>query len=131
MMQALRFSTMTSAIFLSCSVMPASASKHQNGDVAARDGFLRALDAEKLHRIVHAARLSHAGGVNQNIFLPHAVGFDLERHVHRVARRAGNRRDDDALGLCEALMMEDLPTFGRPTMASFKRASQWLVVGGQ
>ena len=75
--------------------------QHQNRDVAARDGVLGALDAEKFNRIVHAPRLPHAGGVNQNVFLPHAVGLDLERHVNRVARRAGNRRDDDALGLRE------------------------------
>ena len=100
-MQALRFSTILSAIFLSCSVMPDLRVQNQNGDVAAGDGILGALDAEEFDGIVHAPGLAHAGGVNQNVFLPHAVGFDLERHVHRVARGAGDRADDDALGLRE------------------------------
>jgi hypothetical protein len=88
---------------------------------------LRAMDSSERWTLKNSTESStrrvfaHAGGVNQNIFLPHAVGFDLERHVNRIARRAGNGRDDDALGLVSALMMEDLPTFGRPTMASFKR----------
>ena len=38
--------------------------QNQNGNVAARDGILRALDAEKFNRIVHTPCLSHAGGVN-------------------------------------------------------------------
>ena len=76
---------------------------HQNRDVAALDGILGALDAEIFNRVVHAPRLPDAGGINQDVFLPDAVGLDLERHVNGVARRAGNRRDDDALGLRERI----------------------------
>ena len=75
--------------------------QHQHGDVAARDGFLGTLDAVKFHRVVHLPRLAHPGGINQNIFLAHALGHDFKRHVHRVARGAGNRTDNDALGFRE------------------------------
>ena len=75
--------------------------QHEDGDVAAGDGILGAFDAEELDRIVDAPGFAHAGGVDQHIGLPHALGFDLERHVHGVAGRAGNGADDHALGLGE------------------------------
>jgi hypothetical protein len=49
---------------LSCEVTPACGVHHQHGDVAAGDGFLGALDAVILDRIVNAPLLPDAGGVN-------------------------------------------------------------------
>jgi len=49
--------------------------QNQHGNVAALDGIHRALDAVELDRIFHAPRFSHAGGVNENVLLPHPVGF--------------------------------------------------------
>src|SRR5262249_3973773 len=73
----------------------------QNGDVATRDGVLCALHAEKFHRIVDAAGFAHAGGVDQDVFLPHAIRIHLEWYIDRIARGAGDGTDDDALGLSE------------------------------
>ena len=73
----------------------------EHRDVATNDGILRALHAEKLDGVIHAARFAHAGGVDQNIFLPHAFRFHLEGHVNGIARGARNGRNDDAFGIGE------------------------------
>ena len=93
MMQALRFSTMTIGNFFVLFGDARLRVQNQDRDVAARDGILRALDAEKFNGIVHAPRLADAGRVNQHIF------FAARRRVSTsngtsiaVARRAGNRR---------------------------------------
>ena len=48
-------------------------------------------------------RLAQAGGVDQHVGLPHALGLHFERHIHGVAGGAGNRADDDALGAGEGV----------------------------
>ena len=65
------------------------------------------MHAEEFHRVVNAARLPNPGGINQNIFLRDrraaVLGrdFHFKRHIHGIARGAGDGRDDDALGVGE------------------------------
>ena len=77
----------------------------QDRDVAARNGFLRTLHAEKFHGVVNAARFADARRVHEHIFFSgggaFVANFDFKRHIHRIARRAGNRTDDDAFGFRE------------------------------
>jgi hypothetical protein len=77
--------------------------QHENNDVATGNGFLRAFDAEKFNRVVHARRPPHAGSVNEHVFLAHALGFDFKGNIDRVARGAGNGRDDDPLRVGEGV----------------------------
>ena len=81
------------------------------------------LHAEEFDRIVHAPGLAHARGVDEHVVLAHAVGLDLEGHVHGVAGRARNGGDDDALGLGERVDDRGLAHVGPPTMASFSGAA--------
>lgn len=63
------------------------------------------------------------------IFVPHPSGvgdFDeslinLNRHGQSIARDAGRRVDDHAIRRpTSQLNIEDLPTFGRPTMGDLR-----------
>ena len=72
--------------------------QNEDRDVAAGDGILGALDAEKLNGVIHAAGLAQARGVNQHVALPRAVRLDFEGHIHGIAGGARNGADDDALG---------------------------------
>ena len=91
MMHALRFSTMTSAIFLSCSVMPASAS------ITSTVMSLRTMDSSERCTLKNSTesstrRVFRMPAVSIKMyFCAHAVGFHLKRHVNGVARGAGNR----------------------------------------
>ncbi len=61
-----------------------------------------ALDAEPLHLV---GRIAQAGGVDQR----ERHAFDLDRFAQRVARRAGDRRDDRALFAGEPVEQARLP----------------------
>ena len=69
----------------------------EDGQVATLDRLVRSLHAVEFHRVADPRALPDAGGVDEQVTLADAVGLDVEGHVHRVARRSGDRADDDAL----------------------------------
>ena len=71
-----------------------------------------------------APGLAHAGGVDQHIGLPHALRYDLERHIHGVAGRAGNGADDDALGLGEGVDDGGFADIGAADDGEFERGGR-------
>ena len=62
-------------------------------DVRRVDGLQRLDDAEFLDRFFDARAASHAGGIDERV----ATAVALERHEHRVARRARLIERDQAL----------------------------------
>ena len=77
--------------------------EHEKGDVATGDRILGAPDAEEFNRIADPPLFANAGGVDQDVSLPDAVGLDFKRNVHRIARRARDGADDHALGTGEGV----------------------------
>ncbi|MFM1943984.1 MAG: hypothetical protein RI897_2966 [Verrucomicrobiota bacterium] len=55
--------------------------EHEHDEVAAADGFLGTFDAEELDGVIDAASFPHAGGIDEEVALAGAVGFDFEGDI--------------------------------------------------
>ena len=71
-------------------------------------------DGQLLGHQLGLALAADAGGIDEAI----ALAFVLHQFVNRIARGAGNGRDDGARGPVSAFNKVDLPTLGRPMMAT-------------
>ena len=105
---------MKPARWASCSEMPCSASNTQHDDVRVLDRLHRLDDREFLDRFQHLAAAAHARGVDQHVVA--AVALEIE--IDRVARRSRLVEGDHALLAQQVLTSVDLPTFGRPMIAT-------------
>jgi len=86
--------------------------QNEHDQVAAADRVFGAFDTEELDRVVDATLFADAGGIDEDVALPDTVGFNLERHIHRIAGRARNGGDDHALGLRQGVDYGTLPDVG-------------------
>jgi len=102
-MQAFRAWTILSATFLSCSVMPASASKTRTArsqriiDSSARLTLKNSTELPTCRGFAHTRR------VNQYIGLARARCLDLKGNIDRIASGSWNGADDDPFGLSEGI----------------------------
>jgi hypothetical protein len=77
--------------------------KDQDGDVAAGNGGFGAFDTVELDGVMNAPFLADPGRVDQEVWLSDPIGFDLERHVDRIASGAGDGTYNDTSGLGEGI----------------------------
>ena len=84
------------------------------------DGALGIHHAEAVGLVRDLASSSNARGVHE----PVGVAIDLENRVDRIAGRAGNFAYNRALLTGQAVERDDLPTLGRPVMATRTRRTR-------
>ena len=117
-MQARRFSTIRSAIFLSCSKIPASASRtriaisQREMDSSERCTLKNSTESSML-RVLRMPAVSTSTYFSRPPSVSTSNGTSTESRVVPGIGLTMTRSD-----FVSALMMDDLPTFGRPTIAN-------------
>ena len=77
--------------------------KDEDADIGAGNGFLGAFDAKKFDGIIHATGFAEPRGIDENVGLADAIGFNFKRNIDGIAGSASDRCNDDAIGLCKSV----------------------------